>query len=286
MELESHAAVPHHCMGESLMAPRFHHYEPGSYDDDESPYPLYDNAPSAAYHGNRDGALLRRLEHLEEFTRQALFARPPYLDTRAVAEPSAAPKPEPERTLWQGRPTFLASASALLSAALWLWVGWQGLWHLPDTVALLRFWCMGVGEWLWQHQAVAALAWYEQATAWLHTPALAADILTIVLLMVILSAAGVLVSRCWRALRTGYCLTTQRLSTRYSGPWTDVALSDLDRVVVRRPFWGRLLGYVHVQFRGHAPVRRRVHWRGVSQRALLTALLQATLPQADSTRRL
>ena len=150
---------------------------------------------------------------------------------------------------------------------------------------MLGYWHVQIQEWLIRARAWAWLWWYAQGAAWLNTPALAEDIIAVALLTCTLGACGLLVYRLRRAACTGYCLTTQRLRSRRSGQWTDVDLADLDRVRLRRPFWGRLLGYGHIQFRGRAPMLRRVHWWGVPQRAMLIALLQATLRQAGTARR-
>ena len=103
------------------------------------------------------------------------------------------------------------------------------------------------------------------------------------LLALALGSGAIFVSRCRRAGRTSYCLTTHRLSIQQGRQWVDVDLAQLDRVTLRRPFWGRVLGYVHVRFLGRLPGRRLVQWRGVPQRAFFTALLQATLHQARAT---
>lgn len=266
------------------MPQRYNHYEPTHYSDDASAA-LYDDETGPAYPSGRQAALVRRLEQLEAFTQQMLLTRQAPAEVRPVADTSAPRVSEPERTLWQGRPAVLACLAGLLSAALWGGLWWLGLQHLQGTVAVLRSWRLLLGQWLIQTEAFTTLSWYDQATAWLQTPALAEDLVALGLLLCMLGAAGLLVYRLWRALRIGYCLTTQRLSTRHGGQWVDVALTDLDRVVVRRPWLGGLLGYVHVHFRGHAPVQRQVHWWGVSQRALLTALLQATLPQTEWSQR-
>jgi hypothetical protein len=100
------------------------------------------------------------------------------------------------------------------------------------------------------------------------------------LLALALGSSAIFVYRCWRAGRTSYCLTTHRLSTQQGRRWVEVDLAQLDRITLRRPFWGRVLGYVHLRFRGRTPERRLVQWWGVPQRAFFTALLQATLHQA------
>ena len=100
------------------------------------------------------------------------------------------------------------------------------------------------------------------------------------LLALALVSGAIFVCRCRRAWRTSYGLTTHRLSTQQGRRWVDVDLAQLDRVALRRPFWGRVLGYVHVRFFGPPPGRHLVQWWGVPQRAFFTALLQATLHQA------
>ena len=133
--------------------------------------------------------------------------------------------------------------------------------------------------------AVKLAAWYSQGTAWLTTQALSEMAIQGLLLALALGSGAIFVCRCRRARRPSYCLTTQRLSTQQGRRWVEVELAQLDTVAMRQPFWGRLLGYVHLRFRGRLAGRRLVQWRGVPERAFCTALLQATLHQARATAR-
>src|SRR5262249_51826665 len=131
-----------------------------------------------------------------------------------------------------------------------------------------------------QMGAVKLAWWYSQGAAWPTTHAPSEMAMQGILLALALGSGAIFVSRCRRAGRTSYCLTTHRLSTQQGRRWVEVDLAQLDRVALRHPFWGRVLGYVHVRFLGPAPGRRLVRWGGVPQGAFCTALLQATLRQA------
>ncbi len=259
------------------MRHRAKHYGPMT----ETPEPEYcsqcDHEPHA-YHAPQDHALLQRLEHVEHLARTAWRTAPPEA-ARALTMP--APRAiVPEETLWQGRPSFLGSAWSALAAATWTGLGVVALGQTPTVAAHLEIWHGQAQAWLFTHGAFEFAWWYEQGVGWLVGPAAFDTALPSVLLGGTLSAGLLLLVRLRRALRTSYSLTTQRLSTRQGGHSSDIALAELDKVQIRHPFWGRRLGYLHLRFIGQHPVTRRVRWWGVPQRALLLALLQATLQGA------
>ena len=228
-----------------------------------------------AYHASHDGDVLQRLEHVEHLARTAFRTAPPEA-ARAISMP--APRAVvPEETLWQGRASLLASTFSALAAATWTGLGALALGQTATVAAHLAIWHRQAQAWLFTHGAFEFAWWYEQGVGWLVGPAASDTALPSVLLGGTLSAGLLLLVRLRRALRTSYSLTTQRLSTRQGGHSSDVALAELDKVQIRRPFWGRRLGYIHRRFVGQHPVTRRVRWWGVPQRALLLALLQATL---------
>jgi hypothetical protein len=224
----------------------------------------------------------KRLERLEHLTHDVL------LPTHQTLSPSAgrvvmAREPEAlrhEQTLWQGRPAFVAAVPGLVWAGAWTGLWSLACWQYQAIVARLVQWHPLVRYGLRQMGAVKLAWWYSQGTAWLTTQAPSETAMQGILLALALGSGALFVWRCRRAGRTSYCLTTHRLSTQPGRRWVDVDLAQLDRVALRRPFWGRLLGYVHVRFLGRAPGRRLVQWWGVPQRAFFTALLQATLHQA------
>jgi hypothetical protein len=188
-----------------------------------------------------------------------------------------------EQTLWQGRPALVAAVPGLVWAGAWTGLWSLAFWQYQAIVACVVQWHPLVRYGLRQMGAVKLAWWYSQGVAWLTTQALADTAMQGVLLALALGSGAIFVSRCRRAGRTSYRLTTHRLSTQQGRRWVDVDLAQLDRVAMRRPFWGRILGYVHVRFLGPPPGRRLVQWWGVPQRAFFTALLQATLYQARAT---
>lgn len=274
-------------------------YAPESNDLDRDDYPPRAYRPPA-YDPAHDDALLRRLEHVEYLTRTALWpartaqpaeaVRP--LDTvhsaqaTAVSHPAPRPTPanatSPEQTLWQGRPAFRASACTVLSAATWTSLWGLALLQSADLATHLEWSRPHVQAWLFEQGAFGIAAWYAQGLDWLLDTGTTHATLNGVLLVLTVSAGLVLLTRLLRALHTSYRLTTQCLRTYQGGRFTDVPLAELERVTIRRPFWGRRLGYVHLRFAGEHPVRRRVQWWGVPQRALLQSLLQAAMHQARS----
>jgi hypothetical protein len=164
-------------------------------------------------------------------------------------------------------------------AGVWAGVWSLAFWQYQDLVADVVQWHPLVQHGLRQMGADTLAAWYSQGAAWLTEQALSDTAMQSLLLAFALGSGALFVSRCWRAWYTSYLLTTHRLSTQQGRRWVDVDLAQLDRVVIRRPFWGRILGYVHLRFLGRPPGRRLVRWWGVPQRAFFTSLLQATLHQ-------
>jgi len=225
----------------------------------------------------------QRLGHLEHLAHDVLLPDQPALHPSAgrvvkAREPAAAP--QHEQTLWQGRPALVAAVPSLVWAGVWTGLWSLAVWQYQAIAALLVQWHPLVRHGLRLIGAVKLAWWYSQGTAWLTTQALADTAMQGIFLALALSSGAIFVSRCRRAGRTSYCLTTHRLNMQKGGRWVDVDLAQLDRVTMRRPFWGRVLGYVHLRFRGRAPGRHLVQWRGVPQRTLFIALLQATLRQA------
>jgi hypothetical protein len=192
-------------------------------------------------------------------------------------EPEA---PRHEQTLWQGRPAFVASVPGLVWAGAWAGLWSLAFWQYQAIVARLVQWHPLVRHGLRLMGAVKLAWWYSQGAAWLTTHVLAETAMQGILLALALGSGAIFISRCRRAGRTSYCLTTHRLSAQQGRRWVEVDLAQLDRVTMRRPVWGRVLGYVHLRFLGPPPGRRLVQWWGIPQRAFCTALLQATLRQA------
>jgi hypothetical protein len=237
---------------------------------------------SHASHPQDAGALRQRLERLEHLTHDVLLPAQQTLSPIAgrvimTREPEA---PRHEQTLWQGRPALLAAVPGLVWAGAWTGLWSLACWQYQAIVAHVVQWHPHVRHGLRQMGAVKLVWWYSQGVAWLTTHALSNTAMQGLLLALALGSGAIFVYRCRRAGRTSYCLTTHRLSTQQGRRWVEVDLAQFDRITLRRPFWGRVLGYVHLRFLGGTPGRHLVQWRGVPQRAFFTALLQATLHQA------
>ena len=243
--------------------------------------PLCHRASHASYPQGA-GSMRKRLERLEHLTHDVLLPAQQTLSPSAgrvvmAREPEA---PQHEQTLWQGRPALVAAVPGLVWAGAWTGLWSLAFWQYQAIVAHVVQWHPLVRHGLRQMGAVKLAWWYSQGAAWLTTHALSDTAMQGILLALALGSGAIFVSRCRRAGRTSYCLTTHRLSTQQGRRWVDVDLAQLDRITLRRPFWGRVLGYVHLRFLGRPPGRRLVQWWGVPQRAFFTALLQATLHQA------
>jgi hypothetical protein len=263
------------------MRHRYDHYD--SIDDpmQENLCPLCHGASQASYSQDA-GSMHQRLERLEHLTHDVLLPAQQTLSSSAgrvvmAREPEA---PRHEQTLWQGRPALVAAVPGLVWAGAWTGLWSLAFWQYQAIVAHVAWWHPFVRHGLRLLGAVKLAWWYSQGVAWLTTQALADTAMQGIFLALALGSGVIFVSRCRRAGRTSYCLTTHRLSMQKGRRWVDVDLAQLDRVTMRRPFWGRVLGYVHLRFLGPPPGRRLVQWWGVPQRTLFTALLQATLHQA------
>jgi hypothetical protein len=263
------------------MPHRYDHYD--SIDDSmqEDLCPLCHGASQDSYLQGA-GALRQRLERLEHLTHDVLLPAHQTLSpiARRVVMAREPEAPQPEQTLWQGRPALLAAVPGLVWAGAWTGLWSLASWQYQAIVAHVVQWHPLVRHGLRQMGAVKLAWWYSQGAAWLTTHAPSDAAMQGLLLALALGSAAIFVCRCRRAGRTSYCLTTHRLSTQQGRRWVEVDLAQLDRVALRRPFWGRVLAYVHLRFLGRTPGRHPVQWWGVPQRAFVTALLQATLHQA------
>ena len=240
--------------------------------------PLCHGASHASY-SQGAGSMRKRLEHLEHLIHDVLLLAHQTLSLSAgrvviACEPEA---PRHEQTLWQGRPAFVASVPGLVWAGAWTGLWSLVFWQYQAIVACVVQWHPLVRHGLRLMGAVKLAWWYSQGAAWLTTHALSDAAMQGILLALALGSGAIFVYRCRRAGRTSYCLTTHRLSTQQGRRWVDVDLAQLDRITLRRPFWGRVLGYVHLRFLGGPPGRHLARWWGVPQRAFFTALLQVTL---------
>ena len=221
------------------MRHRYDHYDTIDDTMQEDLCPLCHGASHASYPQGA-GALRKRLERLEHLTHDVLLPAQQTLSPSAgrvvmTREPEA---PQHEQTLWQGRPALVAAVPGLVWAGAWTGLWSLAFWQYQAIVARVVQWHPLVRHGLRQMGAVKLAWWYSQGAAWLTTHALSDTAMQGILLALALGSGALFVSRCRRAGRTSYCLTTHRLSTQQGRRWVDVDLAQLDRVAHAAPVLG------------------------------------------------
>jgi hypothetical protein len=154
------------------MPHRYDHYD--SIDDSmqEDLCPLCHGASQDSYLQGA-GALRQRLERLEHLTHDVLLPAHQTLSpiARRVVMAREPEAPQPEQTLWQGRPALLAAVPGLVWAGAWTGLWSLASWQYQAIVAHVVQWHPLVRHGLRQMGAVKLAWWYSQGAAWLTTHA-------------------------------------------------------------------------------------------------------------------